>query len=93
MTWHLISILSPILLAVYLIITDFVDLFPFNDVSKHKSKTRTSEILINYPVPIIAGILNMLNTREHITSSIIIGLIFLAGNLWSWWIPYFFWRL
>ncbi len=45
MNWHIISIITPIILVFYLVIIDFVDLYPFNDVSKHTTDVRKSEAI------------------------------------------------
>lgn len=90
MSWHVLSIIIPILLSVYLVITDFVDLAPFNDVSKHSRETRNWEILLNYPLPLVAAFCNWYGTTITTIVAILIGALFLFGNIFSWWVPYFF---
>lgn len=80
------AIIVPLVLVVYLLVADFVDLFPYNDVSKHTSGVRKWE-LINYIMPVFAALSSW---QGNVFSAFSIASLFLMGNIYSWWIPYFF---
>lgn len=90
MNWYIVSIITPLLLTIYLVIIDFVDLYPFNDVSKHTANDRKLEVLLNYPLPLIAALGNWYGATWSKSIAIFIGVLFLLGNIISWWVPYFF---
>jgi hypothetical protein len=91
LSWQIVSIVVPAVLAVYLLITDFVDLYPFNDVSKHTGQVRKWELL-NYILPVVAAVYSWSGNVEAEIFAFIISSLYLAGNLYSWWVPYFFGR-
>lgn len=81
-----LAIFVPIVLVIYLLITDFCDLFPYNDVSQHTSSVRKGE-LINYILPLISALCSWYQLN---LVPFVIALLFLFGNMYFWWIPYFF---
>src|ERR1700722_14823695 len=89
MFWYILSIALPIILSLYLLITDFCDLFPFNDVSKHTSQVRKWELL-NYILPIIAAVCSWCTNHATSIIALLIATLYLAGHILSWWTPYFF---
>ncbi len=88
MTWA--ATLIPVVLVVYLLLIDFYDLHPFNDVKNHTKENRKWEIF-NYLLPLAASILSFIDKKPIVTSiAFLIAVLFLVGHILSWWIPYFF---
>ncbi|HEV2613825.1 MAG TPA: hypothetical protein VGV92_03850 [Gammaproteobacteria bacterium] len=86
--WQIIAIASPILLALYLLITDYIDLFPYNDVSKHTEDDRKKERL-NYILPLISALASAFGYIITDLIALITAGIYLYGHIQWWWIPYF----
>ncbi|MBT8506307.1 hypothetical protein B1F79_00970 [Coxiella-like endosymbiont of Rhipicephalus sanguineus] len=76
------------LLSYYFI--DFVNLYPYNDVSKHTPEDPAQKITMNYLLPLISALCNWYNIILTKLIEILIASLFLRGNIRSWWIPYFF---
>ena len=70
--------------------TDFVNRYPYNDVSKHTPEDPAQEITMHYPLPLIAALCNWYNIILTKLIEILIASLFLRGNIKSSWIPYFF---
>lgn len=87
MSWQLIAIVTPLVLALYLIVTDFIDLYPFNDISQHTRGVRKWELL-NYFLPLLSAVYSWKGSGA--IPSLVVSSLFLIGNIFSWWIPYFF---
>ena len=87
MDWlTIVAVATPLVLTIYLLITDYVNLYPLNDVKKHTPHIRKIESL-NYFVPAIAAGFSWIG---NLIVPFIAATLFLIGNIYSWWIPYFF---
>jgi hypothetical protein len=86
MSWQLLAIVTPFVLVIYLIVTDFIDLYPFNDVSQHTKDVRKWELL-NYFLPLLSAFCSWKGVG---IIALAVSSLFLIGNIFSWWVPYFF---
>jgi hypothetical protein len=84
-----ISVILPLSLVGYLLIIDFVDLYPLNDISQRKKHDRIAE-LFNYFIFIVGALCAMSDISPFIYCAFGIATVGLLGHITAWWIPYFF---
>ena len=83
-----IAITLPLLWLAWLALTEWVPMFPLNDLAKGNLRPRLLAAVINYLFPLfIAGCVAWHRHWTLITTVALCGLI-LAGHLASWWLPY-----
>lgn len=90
MTWTTAATLSPLVLLGYQILIDWVDLFPWNDVSLKSTKVRLLEVFGNYPPLLLSAFLFHLGHRTALMVGLAIPLLITVMHLHAWWRPYFF---
>ncbi|SDI97232.1 hypothetical protein [Nonomuraea jiangxiensis] len=84
-----IAMLAPLVWLGWLVLIDWVPMFPLNDLAAISAEDRALAALANYPIPLlIAGAVALDRTWTRITA-IVLSTLCLAGHLMSWWIPYF----
>ena len=84
-----IATLIPLVWLGWLVVIDWVPLFPLNDLRPDNVRDRRLAALVNYPVPLlIAGAVALHHTWSLIVAVALCGLC-LAGHVWNWWLPYF----
>lgn len=81
--------LWPVILVIYLLIIDFVDLYPFNDVAKHKAHDRKAE-LFNYLLISAGALFGWSGLYPLQIAAFLIAAACVIGHLFAWWVPYFF---
>ncbi|MER6951414.1 hypothetical protein ABT294_46110 [Nonomuraea sp. NPDC000554] len=83
------AVIVPLVWLAWLIVTEWVPMFPLNDLTKGNVRGRVLAAAINYPFPLlIAAGLALHQTWSLITATALCVLI-MAGHLQSWWLPYF----
>ncbi|MEU0566760.1 hypothetical protein ABZ297_15405 [Nonomuraea sp. NPDC005983] len=83
------AVIVPLVWLAWLIVTEWVPMFPLNDLTKANVHGRVLAAAINYPFPLlIAAGLALHQTWSLITATVLCVLI-MAGHLQSWWLPYF----
>jgi len=80
--------LIPLIFVIYLLIIDFVDLYPFNDVTKHKPHDRKIE-LVNYCLFSAVGVYSWLELPGYVWVSFILTCMLVVGYVFVWYVPYF----
>ncbi|MGW0197351.1 hypothetical protein [Nonomuraea sp. NPDC003201] len=84
-----IAIALPLLWLAWLALTEWVPMFPLNDLKTGNLRPRLLAASINYPFPLlIAAGIALRQPWSLIAASALCGLI-LAGHLANWWLPYF----
>ena len=85
----MVAIVVPLVWLGWLALTDWVPMFPLNDLSKGNARQRLLAAAINYPFPLlIAGGVAVHQSWSLIAAAVLCVLV-LAGHVRSWWLPYF----
>jgi len=83
------AIVVPFVWLGWLVLTDWVPMFPLNDLSGANAKGRALAAAINYPFPLlIAGGL-ALHRPWSLAAATLLCVLVMAGHVRSWWLPYF----
>ncbi|MBA2392800.1 MAG: hypothetical protein H0V70_08640 [Ktedonobacteraceae bacterium] len=91
MLWMISAVTTPLALAVYLFIINWIDLFPWNNVRAVSVRRKLLLSLTNYPLlcfiawAFLLGI-HVLMVGAFVMMSIFYGIFYIV----SWWIPYFY---
>ena len=91
MLWMISAVTTPLALAVYLFIIDWIDLFPWNNVRAVPIRQKLLLSLTNYPLLFFIAWAFLLGIHILMVSAfIIISIFYGVFYILSWWIPYFF---
>lgn len=84
-----LAVVLPLIWLAWLALTEWVPMFPLNDLAAGNLRRRLLAAAINYPFPLlIAGGIALHRTWSLVAALTLCGLI-LAGHLANWWVPYF----
>jgi hypothetical protein len=84
-----IAIIVPFVWLAWLILTEWLPMFPLNDLGSANVNQRVLAACINYPFPLlIAAGIAVQETWSLVAASAMCGLI-MIGHLQNWWLPYF----
>ncbi|MGP3959843.1 hypothetical protein ACTWPT_27910 [Nonomuraea sp. 3N208] len=84
-----IAIIVPFVWLAWLVLTEWVPMFPLNDLSPGNVRDRLLAAAINYPFPLlIAAGIAIQQTWSLVAAAALCGLI-ITGHVLSWWLPYF----
>jgi hypothetical protein len=88
MNWTYLAVAAALAMLAWEIVTEWVPLFPLNDLSVQPARLRLVAAAINYPV--MAGIAVLFAVGNLVTTLVgaALCLMVLAGHLHWWWIPY-----
>ncbi|MEU1392130.1 MULTISPECIES: hypothetical protein [unclassified Nonomuraea] len=84
-----VAVTVPLVWLAWLVVTDWVPMFPLNDLSGANVRGRALAAAINYPFPLlIAAGIGLHRTWSLIAATVLCVLV-MAGHVRSWWLPYF----
>ena len=83
-----LAVLMPLLWLGWLVLIDWVPLFPLNDLRADNARQRLIAAAANYPVPLLIAGAIALHRTWSLAAALALCLLCLAGHLWSWWVPY-----
>lgn len=89
MNWKAIVVVSSLIVYSYLLITEWVDLAPWNDVSVSTSAQKLSGTLVNAPPFGLLILAFLLDLRALKILSIALFVVWLGIHFAWWWVPYF----
>lgn len=90
MNWSRAAVATPLILLGYLVVTDWRDLYPWNDIQAKPLRENVFTSVVNYsPLVVIAW---SARQRGPLPALVGVGLsgAYLAGHVSFWWIPYLF---
>ena len=86
--WSSGAVLAPLTLAGYLLVLDFIDLSPWNDLSVVTRREQVLGSLVNeLPLLLIAGAF-LQPGRALRMLGVGISVLFFLGHIAAWWVPY-----
>jgi hypothetical protein len=89
MNWSMIATLSALTLAIYLVVTDWVNLAPWNNVEDLPIRQKLLISLANYTPLLFIVYACARQDRILISLALVIEVIDLLMHVAYWWIPYF----
>jgi hypothetical protein len=85
---HAVAIVVPLIWLAWLVVIDWLPMFPLNDLTHANVRGRLLAAAINYPFPLlIAGGVALGRTWSLVAATVLCVLI-MAGHVQSWWLPY-----
>jgi hypothetical protein len=84
-----VAVVLPFVWLSWLIFTDWVPVFPLNDLSPGNVRRRLLAAAINYPFPLLIAGAVALHRQWSMVGAVVLCLLILRGHLASWWLPYF----
>lgn len=90
MKWNQLAACMPLIFLAYQLLIDWVNLFPWNDLSTKTPKTRLLELLLNYSPLLLITYGFQQATPTSQLFALVGSVAYLIGHLNAWWRPYFF---
>ena len=89
MDWSMIAALSALVLALYLVVTDWVNLAPWNNVEDLPVGQKLLISLANYTPLLFIAFACVQQNAVLVSIAMIIGTVDLLMHIAYWWLPYF----
>ncbi|MFH8385862.1 hypothetical protein ACH4E7_33905 [Kitasatospora sp. NPDC018058] len=86
---HTIAVVLPLVWLGWLVLTEWVPMFPLNDLVPGNRGPRLLAAAINYPFPLLIAGGVALDRRWSLISALVLCVLVLTGHVVSWWLPYF----
>ncbi|QKW21212.1 hypothetical protein HUT16_21030 [Kitasatospora sp. NA04385] len=86
---HSIAVALPLAWLAWLVLTEWVPMFPLNDLKPGNLRLRLLAAAVNYPFPLAISAGIALNSHWSLVTALVLCGVVLTGHLLSWWIPYF----
>ncbi|MBE1486345.1 hypothetical protein [Plantactinospora soyae] len=84
-----IAIIAPLVWLGWLVLIDWVPMFPLNDLDVISAEDRAIAAAANYPIPLlIAGAVALGRRWSHV-AAVGLSTLCVVGHVNSWWLPYF----
>ncbi|GAA3012497.1 hypothetical protein [Streptosporangium longisporum] len=84
-----VAIIVPFVWLGWLVLTDWVPLFPLNDLSPGNVRGRALAASVNYPFPLLIAAGIALHRSWSLVAATVLCCLIVAGHVRSWWLPYF----
>ncbi|MFB4283494.1 MULTISPECIES: hypothetical protein [unclassified Nonomuraea] len=85
---HTVAIVVPLVWLAWLVATDWLPMFPLNDLSGANVRGRALAAAINYPFPLLVAAGVAYGRAWSLLAAMGICVLILAGHLYNWWLPY-----
>lgn len=85
----MIAIFVPLLWVAWLVVTEWVPMFPLNDLESASVKDRAIAAMINYPVGLLVAAGVALHQPWSLIGAAVLSALTIVGNVVNWWLPYF----
>ncbi|MEU5868666.1 hypothetical protein ABZ815_46370 [Nonomuraea sp. NPDC047529] len=84
-----VAVAVPLVWLAWLVLIDWVPMFPLNDLSGANVKGRALAAVINYPFPLLIAAGVALHRTWSLAAATVLCLLVMTGHVRSWWLPYF----
>jgi hypothetical protein len=85
----LLGVVMPEIWLLWLIVTEWVPMFPLNDLRPDNHRGRVLAAAINYPFPLAVAAGVAWHRPWSLTVALAVCALTVAGHVRSWWVPYF----
>lgn len=79
----------PLVWLLWLVLTEWVPMFPLNDLRPDNRRQRLVAAAINYPFPLVIAAGVVVHRPWSLTVSLTLCALTVLGHVSSWWLPYF----
>jgi hypothetical protein len=86
---YAIAIVVPLVWLAWLVMTEWVPMFPLNDLRPGNLQHRLVAASINYPFPLLIAAGVALHRTWSLTAALALCGLILLGHITNWWLPYF----
>lgn len=83
-----IAAVVPLVWLSWLVLTDWVPMFPLNDLSRQNFRHRLIAGVISCPFPLLVSAGIALHRDWSLAVSAVLCALILTGHVLSWWVPY-----
>ncbi|MFF4771736.1 hypothetical protein ACFY05_02630 [Microtetraspora fusca] len=83
---HTAAVVCPLVLVAYLAVTEWVPMFPFNDLESQTVRERLALAAVNYPV---FAAISIAVALDFGVVALVLAVLTMVGHIVSWWLPYF----
>ncbi|MFB7618332.1 hypothetical protein [Kitasatospora sp. NPDC056181] len=83
------AVTVPLVWLAWLVFTEWVPLFPLNDLRGDNHRERLGDAAVNYPIPLLIAGGVALGHQASQVAALVLCLLVLVGHVTSWWLPYF----
>ncbi|MFI5910188.1 hypothetical protein [Dactylosporangium sp. NPDC051541] len=84
-----LGVAVPVVWLLWLVVTDWVPMFPLNDLRRDNVHDRRLAAAINYPFPLAVAAGVALHRPWSLAVSLALCALMVLGHVRSWWVPYF----
>ncbi|MFF5204411.1 hypothetical protein [Streptosporangium sp. NPDC000396] len=84
-----IAVIVPLIWLAWLVLTEWVPMFPLNDLEASTVKERALMALVNYPIPLLIAGGVALHETWSLAVATGLAVLTVVGHIVSWWLPYF----
>jgi hypothetical protein len=84
-----IAVVLPLIWLAWLALTEWVPMFPLNDLAPGNLGRRLLAASINYPFPLLIAAGIALHQTWSLIAALALCTVILIGHLANWWLPYF----
>ncbi|MEW1635944.1 hypothetical protein AB0469_17920 [Streptomyces sp. NPDC093801] len=86
---HAFAVAMPLVWLAWLALTEWVPMFPLNDLRDDNHRERLGDAALNYPVPLLISAGVAAGCEGTRIASLVLCVLVLVGHVASWWLPYF----
>ncbi|WP_232664419.1 hypothetical protein [Pseudonocardia sp. TRM90224] len=85
----MVAVAVPLVWLAWMVLTDWVPMYPLNDLARSGIRERLLAAAINYPFPLAIAAGVALAQTWSFTAALVLCALCLIGHVRSWWLPYF----
>ncbi|WP_433044369.1 hypothetical protein [Dactylosporangium sp. CS-033363] len=85
----LIAVAVPVAWLLWLVVTEWVPMFPLNDLRAGNRRDRVLAACVNYPFPLLIAAGVALHRPWSLAVALVLCALCVAGHVRAWWVPYF----
>src|SRR4051812_45750067 len=85
----MIAVVMPLVWLGWLVLTEWVPMFPLNDLAAAPARQRRIAAAVNYPVPLLIAGGVLLHRPWSLWGAVVLCGLAVCGHVVSWWLPYF----
>ncbi|HLZ55823.1 MAG TPA: hypothetical protein VKR06_02655 [Ktedonosporobacter sp.] len=90
MDWITAAILTPLACILYLIVMDWINLYPWNNVAVASPRQKLWLSILTYTPLIYVSLAFKLHNPSLMIAALVIVIFYILWHIASWWLPYFF---
>ncbi|WP_426503845.1 hypothetical protein ACPPVO_40345 [Dactylosporangium sp. McL0621] len=85
----LLGVAVPVVWLLWLVVTEWVPMYPLNDLRRDNFRDRVLAAFINYPFPLFIAAGVAVHRPWSLAVALALCALTVLGHVRSWWVPYF----